>query len=435
MKKTLLIALVLGLAGCVEPDDKKPAATGPSPAGAAPPGLKAGEAEGGALPACPAVDPRIRLAELTRREVASTEESLYDRLCKIRDAVKSLKAGDGDRRFATAAALKEALPQVEQTVEQALEDARKTADALAAYRREVFHAQNAYRSAAQAWRERARDFPEGSDQAGLNGEFAESFEATARRLPRLLAAIDDFSGKLPKLEAFLKDHRHFLGDFSLYLRAVLDQSGADPARTFLERRKKRHAAIDEYHGLLLLFLESMRGRAVSSRIQDEVRREQLAREEAARKARELEEAAAGRRREEFAKAETEERAREVKEARAREERLRAESEKQLAAARANRVPGWGGDPPAADDGQAPGRVLPQEAYGTPHFVTHLPALQPHGRGARDVPAGVHHLQAHVHPLPAAPGGRGARAPAVRVVSVRPARPPAASRPPRGRPGF
>ncbi len=171
---------------------------------------------------------------------------LYERLSRVRDAVKDLKIDDEDWRVKTTAALRAALPEVAAVVADALEETRRAGDALAEYRREVYHAPNAYRTAAQAWRDRGDDFPTGSELRDLDYEFAEAYEKTARELPRALASADRVKEQLPALEAFLKDYKQFLTDFAIYMRAVLDAEGGESLTRFLDHKRTRHKAIDEY---------------------------------------------------------------------------------------------------------------------------------------------------------------------------------------------
>lgn len=288
------------------------------------------------LPGTPTVDPRVRLAEFARDTIGKKEEALYERLCRVRDAVIALKTDHKDRRLATVVALKGALGEIEATVVSSIDDTRKTADALSEYRRETAHAERAFMMAAQAWRDRALDFSTGSELFELNIEFAKGLEATAKQFPKKLERIDKFAAALPNIEAFLKDYKRFLTDFALYLQTVLDDTSEEPLKRFLDRKEPRHAAIDEYHRLVQWFTEGLRHGAFSKAIQAEVQGDRKAREAADRAANEKADALAREAKDRADRLREEERARALADQARAEDERDAKRRRELAADAARR---------------------------------------------------------------------------------------------------
>ncbi len=230
----------------------------------------------------PTTDPLIAGAIQTRQTFADQEELLLERLDELRSLLGSAKADPARIRQSVDEFLALAR-EIRRVVIRASDSLASLDTATNDLARSMKHLGLSYRSAADLFRQKARDYSTKKLRDQLNG-FADDYEAIAKTIPERIAALEAFQKTLPKWTLKVREANAFLDDTVLFLSSH-PGIGADPRERYSAQFESFVLTFSELIRTLEEFREVLRAKAISKVIQEGNRKEALVKEkiEAARK--------------------------------------------------------------------------------------------------------------------------------------------------------
>lgn len=235
----------------------------------------------------PEGDPAILAAEQSREAFAQREEELLERIDQVRKLI-TLKEPDPERLKASVAEFAAVADDMRKVVTEAGEAITALSDACDGLGREMRHMPRAYRAAADGFRARARDYREKRLADQLRA-FAKDYEDIAKSVPKRLEQLRGFQEKLPAMKAKAKEARRFMDDMTLFLKSHPGVGAPDPRERYAGQLELFIHSFSEVVKVIEEFRESFRGQALSKAIQEDHRKEVLARKKLEENARQEEE--------------------------------------------------------------------------------------------------------------------------------------------------
>lgn len=253
----------------------------------------------------PTNDPLISNAIEMKDQLAAQEEALLGRLDELRMLLASAKADPARMRQSVDEFLDIAKDMRKVSV-QAGESVNAMIETTNELARSSKHLAASYRGAAELFRKKAKDYTERKLRDQLNG-FARDYDAIAASIPERIKTLEAFQRKLPKLKVKVREANAFMDDVVLFLSSH-PGVGTDSRERYVSHFETFAVTFSEWIATLDEIRKSLREHAVSKAIQDgyrkdvaewqkvelakrdeQFRREQAEREEAARLARVAEE--------------------------------------------------------------------------------------------------------------------------------------------------
>jgi len=215
------------------------------------------QAINGAIPTPPAdrlpEDPALRSAIATRRVMAEKEKAIQGTIEQFRQNLSKLRSGgtaakDDLRGFAA---------QMQHLSEAALADYHAVADRSAAYRRDLKHAETAYREAAQSMTRRGEDYTDPDLKKNV-AVYVRDFQHVADRTQDRAKALDRFIADLSALKEYLVQTQYAITDLRTFVEAYPESRAAE-AHAIFDNHVKLYAGrfdkliqlIDSYRGAIL----------------------------------------------------------------------------------------------------------------------------------------------------------------------------------------
>jgi hypothetical protein len=235
-------------------------------------------------------DPRLRATRQIQTAIIRREHDIARSIERLADRLASLdlnRFGTGSRSVRDVRRVIEGLHAL---ATDALTESHRSGEILQDLIREARHLGPAFRSAADAWRDRAEDYQDSTMRATVLG-YAADADRQADLAPARFSALNQRAADLAATIPFLRETARLLSDTLLFLdqAAPEDNSG----RVVSDETLRLYArAFTTYLGQLREFLAQLRSGAVSpdlqshqSRLDQEARDRQLAAARAAREVR------------------------------------------------------------------------------------------------------------------------------------------------------
>lgn len=211
------------------------------------------QAINGAIPTPPAdrlpEDPALRTAIATRRVMAEKERAIAGTVEQFRQNLTKLRHGG------TAAKddLRDFAAQMQQLSEAALADYHAVTDRSVAYRRDLRHAEGAYREAADSMARRAEDYTDPDLRRNV-AVYVGDFRAVADRTRDRAQALDRFIAELADLKQYLVQTQYAISDLRTFVEAYPESRAAEAHAIFDNHVKLYAGRFDK----LIRLIESYR---------------------------------------------------------------------------------------------------------------------------------------------------------------------------------
>lgn len=211
------------------------------------------QAINGAIPTPPAdrlpEDPALRTAIATRRVMAEKERAIGGTIEQFRQNLTKLRHGgtaakDDLRNFAA---------QMQQLSEAALADYHAVTDRSVAYRRDLKHAEGAYREAANSMARRGEDYTDADLQRTV-AVYVTDFQLVANRTQDRAKALDRFIVELADLKQYLVQTQFAITDLRTFVEAYPESRAAEAHAIFDNHVKLYAGRFDK----LIQLIESYR---------------------------------------------------------------------------------------------------------------------------------------------------------------------------------
>ena len=215
------------------------------------------QAINGAIPTPPAdrlpEDPALRGAIAVRRVMAEKERAIGGTIEQFRQNLTKLRHGgtaakDDLRGFAA---------QMQQLSEAALADYHAVTDRSVAYRRDLKHAEGAYREAARSMARRGEDYTDADLQRTV-AVYVADFQLVADRTQDRAKALDRFLAELAELKQYLVQTQYAITDLRTFVEAYPESRAAEAhvifdnhVRLYAGRFDKLIQLIESYRSAIL----------------------------------------------------------------------------------------------------------------------------------------------------------------------------------------